>query len=129
MKEDKKLYSYKQALSQPYWLQRFNDRLSLKNPIKFSRLVYLLLVFGLLWNLMSFFLGFLPMGLRGVVSAFLAWQASSFLSDVVVDDKGFIFYVKDYLTFYIRYGLKAERYYINKGQLYKKPQALIRKEN
>lgn len=128
MKEDKKLYSYKQALSQPYWLQRFNDDFSLKTPVKFSRLVYTGLLFGLSWQVMAFFIGFAPFGLRGVVSAFFAWQVASFLSDVVIDDKSLIFYLKDYLVFYFRYGLKSDSHYINKGQVYEKPKALIRKE-
>ncbi|WP_367783292.1 TcpE family conjugal transfer membrane protein [Streptococcus pluranimalium] len=43
-RNDKKLYSYKQALSQPYWIQRLNDRLNLPSPVKLSRIVYAILL-------------------------------------------------------------------------------------
>lgn len=43
------------------------------------------------------------------------------LSDLVVDGKAFVFYLKDYLLFYIKYGMREESIYVNKGQIYHKP--------
>lgn len=55
--QDKKLYSYKKALNQPYWIQKLNDKLSLDSPIKFSLVVYFLLVFVLLYSLLDIVIG------------------------------------------------------------------------
>ena len=61
--EDKKLYSYKQALSQPYWIQKINDDFSLQSPVKFSRIVYMVVIFTLLFYTSEICLHFLPTGL------------------------------------------------------------------
>lgn len=118
--QDKKLYSYKKALNQPYWIQKLNDKLSLDSPIKFSLVVYFLLVFVLLYSLLDIVFKPFPFGLKGMVSALIALQLARILSNLVVDGKMLVFYIKDYLTFYLQYGLKADRIYINKGQVYEK---------
>lgn len=125
--KDKELYSYKRALSQPYWIQKLNDDFSLKNPIKFSRVVYFVILFGLFWVILEMSIGSSPFGFRGMVAVALASQLSAFLSDVIVDGKGLIFYLVDYFLFYIRYGIHSDRKYINRGQFYIKPKFLIRK--
>lgn len=121
MKEDKHLYSYKQALSQPYWIQKFNDQFSLKSPLKFSRIVYFVIIFGILWLILASLFSSLAFGLRGMVSAGVSLYLSMLLSDLVVDGKSIVIYLKDYLAFYLKYGLVADRIVINKGQVYEKP--------
>ena len=37
--EDKELYSYTEALSQPVWIQKLNEQYSLPTPIKLSRVI------------------------------------------------------------------------------------------
>ena len=123
--KDKKLYSYKRALNQPYWIQRLNDRLSLDAPIKFSLLV--LLVFALLYVLLDVLFKSFPFGLKGMFASMAAFYAARILSDLVVDGKALIFYIIDYLKFYVMYGLKSDRIYINKGIIYEKHKK--RKEN
>ena len=118
--KDKKLYSYKRALNQPYWIQRLNDRLSLDAPIKFSLLVYFLLVFALLYVLLDVLFKSFPFGLKGMFVSMAAFYAARILSDLVVDGKALIFYIIDYLKFYVMYGLKSDRIYINKGIIYEK---------
>lgn len=118
--QDKKLYSYKKALNQPYWIQKLNDKLSLDSPIKFSLVVYFLLVFVLLYSLLDIVFKPFPFGLKGMVSALIALQLARILSNLVVDGKMLVFYIKDYLIFYLQCGLKADRIYINKGQVYEK---------
>ena len=125
--KDKKLYSYKRALNQPYWIQRLNDRLSLDAPIKFSLLVYFLLVFALLYVLLDVLFKSFPFGLKGMFASMAAFYAARILSDLVVDGKALIFYIIDYLKFYVMYGLKSDRIYINKGIIYEKHKN--RKEN
>ena len=125
--KDKKLYSYKRALNQPYWIQRLNDRLSLDAPIKFSLLVYFLLVFALLYVLLDVLFNSFPFGLKGMFASMAAFYAARILSDLVVDGKALIFYIIDYLKFYVMYGLKSDRIYINKGIIYEKYKK--RKEN
>lgn len=125
--KDKKLYSYKRALNQPYWIQRLNDRLSLDAPIKFSLLVYFLLVFALLYALLDVLFKSFPFGLKGMFASMVAFYAARILSDLVVDGKALIFYIIDYLKFYVMYGLKSDRIYINKGIIYEKHKK--RKEN
>lgn len=124
MSKDKHLYSYKQALSQPYWIQKFNDEFSLKSPIKFSRIVYGVIIFGLFWLLFARVLSFAAFGFRGMLSAAISWYLSMLLSDLVVDGKPLVFYLKDYLLFYFKYGIVADRILINKGQVYPKPLAI-----
>lgn len=125
--KDKKLYSYKRALNQPYWIQRLNDRLSLDAPIKFSLLVYFLLIFALLYVLLDVLFKSFPFGLKGMFASMVAFYAARILSDLVVDGKALIFYIIDYLKFYVMYGLKSDRIYINKGIIYEKHKK--RKEN
>ncbi|HEL2217797.1 TPA: conjugal transfer protein [Streptococcus suis] len=120
-REDKKLYSYKQALSQPYWIQKFNDDFSLKQPIKFSRVVYFILIFGLLWILLDKLFSSFSIGLRGIGITMLSLNASAFLSEMVLDGKSVVIYIKDYLLFYFNHGQKSKSQYINKGQVYTKP--------
>lgn len=125
--KDKKLYSYKRALNQPYWIQRLNDRLSLDAPIKFSLIVYFLLVFALLYVLLDVLFKSFPFGPKGMFASMVAFYAARILSDLVVDGKALIFYIIDYLKFYVMYGLKSDRIYINKGIIYEKHKK--RKEN
>lgn len=120
-RKDKKLYCYKQALSQPIWIQKFNERFSLNSPIKFSRIIYFVIVFLLGWFLFGLFLPFLSFGYKGMVSAFGAIWLSSFFSETVVDGKPFASYIRDYLAYYFTYGIQSEKIYINKGKVYKQP--------
>lgn len=120
-KPDKELYCYKQALSQPYWIQRLTDNFSLNSALKLSFFVYGFVVGASLWYLMDFLLFFLPWGLRGMLCVVAGIYLGRRLSDLVVDGKAFVFYLKDYLLFYIKYGMREESIYVNKGQIYHKP--------
>lgn len=122
-RKDKKLYSYKKALSQPYWIQKFNDEFSLKNPVKFSRIVYFVFLFGIFWFILDMLVPFLSFGLRGMLSVWVSLQLSAFLSEVEIDGKSFLVYLKDYLLFYFNHGSQSEKMYINKGQVYKRLEA------
>ncbi|MGT2896034.1 conjugal transfer protein [Streptococcus entericus] len=123
-KHDKRLYSYKQALSQPYWIQKINDDYSLQSPIKFSRIVYTITIFSLLFLPSEKFLVFLPLGLRLTLSGLIAWIFSETLTNLTIDGKTFIFYLWDYLKFYFQYGMRHDTIYLNKGIVYKRPQTI-----
>lgn len=120
-KKDKELYCYKQALSQPYWIQRLTDTISLDSAIRLSFFVYAILVAALAWLLMYLFLHFLPFGLRTVASGALGIFCGRYLSELEIDDRGAVFFLKDYLLFYLRFGMRGKTIYINKGQVYQKP--------
>ena len=122
--EDKKLYSYKQALSQPYWIQKINDDFSLQSPVKFSRIVYMVVIFTLLFYTSEICLHFLPTGLRVTIASVIAIFLSETLSNLVVDGKALIFYVHDYLKYYFTYGNRHKDIYLNKGLIYHKPRPL-----
>lgn len=126
--KDKQLYSYKQALSQPYWIQKINDDFSLQSPIKFSRIVYTVTIFSLLFFPSEKVLTFLPMGLRLTVSALIAWGLSETLANLIIDGKTFIVYLWDYLKYYFQYGMRYDTVYLNKGLLYKRPQTIIKRK-
>ncbi|MEX2803857.1 TcpE family conjugal transfer membrane protein [Streptococcus sp. H31] len=120
-KKDKELYSYKQALSQPYWVQRLTNTFSLSSAFRLSFFAYGIAVGGLLWLLLLLLLPFTPWGARTVFSGIVGWYAGHFLSELLIDGKGVIFFLKDYLLFYVRYGFREDSIYINKGQVYRKP--------
>lgn len=127
--KDKKLYCYKQALSQPYWIQKLNEDFSLPSPVRFSRIVYFVIFLGLFYYTSDLLLGFFPFGLRFMLSFMGALVISSYLSEMVVDGKAIVFYIKDYLIFWFKYGYRSERIYVNKGKIYEKPEIVIgRKE-
>ncbi|HFI0708551.1 TPA: TcpE family conjugal transfer membrane protein [Streptococcus suis] len=126
--KDKQLYSYKQALSQPYWIQKINDDFSLQSPIKFSRIVYTVTIFSLLFFPSEKVLTFLPMGLRLTVSALIAWGLSETLANLIIDGKTFIVYLSDYFKYYFQYGMRYDTVYLNKGLLYKRPQNIINRK-
>ena len=60
------------------------------------------------------------------ISGYAAWTLAGLFSELKVDSKSLFIYLKDYLIFYFRFGLKQNRVYINKGQIYKRPKAVIR---
>lgn len=118
--KDKALYCYKQALSQPYWIQKLNDEISLSQPIRLSWVIYFVVIFGFLFSISLPLFPFVPIGLRGVFSVFIAFNVASILSEMVIDGKAFLVYLIDYLLFYFNYGKNADGCYINKGNLYQK---------
>lgn len=122
IRKDKKLYCYKQALSQPYWVQKLNDTFSFSNPIRFSLFVYGFVLFGISWLFLSTFFSFVSMGLRGMISVYFGVWLGQIVSETVIDGKDFIYYLIDYFLFYFNYGMRADKQYINKGLVYKKKQ-------
>ena len=124
---DKELYSYKEALSQPVWIQKFNDRLSLPTPIKLSRLFYFVVMFWLLWQFLKLFS--FAFGFKVTFSGFVGWYLAGLFSDLEVQGKSLFMYLKDYLIFYFRFGRKEKTLIISKGLTYKKVKArkMIRK--
>ncbi|MBF0817873.1 TcpE family conjugal transfer membrane protein [Streptococcus acidominimus] len=116
--EDKELYSYKEALEQPNWIRKLFNFVRFSQAVKFSRFVYAILVFFLLF----FFFRFLriPFNYNFIFSIILCWLIAGVLEDLKVDGRPFAFYFKDYLIFYLRYGYRENRIYINKGKVYKK---------
>uniref|UniRef100_UPI003F68FE57 TcpE family conjugal transfer membrane protein n=1 Tax=Streptococcus pluranimalium TaxID=82348 RepID=UPI003F68FE57 len=127
-RKDKKLYSYKQALSQPYWIQRLNDNLHLPSPIRLSQIIYAVLLIGFFWYLFLLLIPFTATGFRGTLSALLGWLIAGNLSELIVDGKLLIVYLRDYVIFYSQYGMRNDSIYINKGQIYQKPQAIIKRK-
>lgn len=129
--EEKRLYSYKQALSQPYWIHKLNDDFSLPEPVKFSQFVYGFITGGAIWFSLSFLIPFSAVGFRAMVAGIGAIYFSSILSDLVVDGKSLVVYLKDYFIFYMKYGYQSDDIYINKGQVYLKPDPVmkLRKED
>ena len=107
-------------MSQPYWIQRLTDTISLDSAIRLSFFVYAILVAGFTWLLMYLFLHFLPFGLRPVASGSVGIFFGRYLSELEIDDRGAVFFLKDYLLFYLRFGMR-DNIYINKGQVYQKP--------
>lgn len=126
--KDKHLYSYKQALSQPYWIQKINDDFSLQSPIKFSRIVYAVTIFSMLYFPSEKFLSFLPMGLKLTISGVIAWVFSETLANLIIDGKPFIFYLWNYLKYYFQYGMRHDMVYLNKGLIYKRPHAITKRK-
>lgn len=119
-RKDKKMYSYKRALAQPYWIQKLTDDFSLPYAVKLSTIFYAVLVFGLLYGLLGVF-PFIPFGLRTIGSAWLGWRAGVLMSDLTVDGKSLSNFLMDYFFFYFKYGIKGNSIYVNKGMVYKKP--------
>ena len=111
--EDKELYSYTEALSQPVWIQKLNEQYSLPTPIKLSRVIYFVIISFLIWQLykpFNFVFGF-----KIVSAGFFGWY-----SDLRVQGKSLFMYLKDYLVFYFRFGRKEKTLIINKGLVYKR---------
>ena len=122
----KDLYTYTKALSQPYWVQYFNEYINFRNPVKASRFVYTIVLTGIFYYLLNFVF-FLALAQRLVLAIGGAWYLAEFLSDLKIDGKSFVRYGIDYLFFYFNFGLKADDIYINKAMIYKKPEKVLRK--
>lgn len=116
--EDKELYSYTEALSQPVWIQKLNEQYSLPTPIKLSRVIYFVIISFLIWQLykpFNFVFGF-----KIVSAGFFGWYLAGLFSDLRVQGKSLFMYLKDYLVFYFRFGRKEKTLIINKGLVYKR---------
>lgn len=122
---DKKLYCYTKALSQPFWIQRISKDFALPSALKLSKIIYTVVIYFILWKLLKVFVFNFPSGLRMTISGYAAWTLAGLFSELKVDSKSLFIYLKDYLIFYFRFGLKQNRVYINKGQIYKRPKAVI----
>lgn len=83
-------------------------------------MIFKLFIAGFAWLLMYLFLHFLPFGLRTVASGSVGIFFGRYLSELEIDDRGAVFFLKDYLLFYLRFGMR-DNIYINKGQVYQKP--------
>lgn len=119
--EDKELYSYTEALSQPVWIQKLNEQYSLPTPIKLSRVIYFVIISFLIWQLykpFNFVFGF-----KIVSAGFFGWYLAGLFSDLRVQGKSLFMYLKDYLIFYFRFGRKDKTLIINKGLVYKRVKA------
>lgn len=127
-KKDKELYSYKQALSQPFWIQKLNDNVYLPVAIRLSRLIYFLFLFILIWYFLDFFFKFFPYQPRVLLSIMLSWVIAGTLSEMIIDGKSLIVYIKDYFIFYFKFGMREKKIYINKGQVYNKPKIYERED-
>lgn len=119
MEEDKKLYSYKEALEQPNWIRSIFRFVNFSTAVKFSRFVYCVLVSLLLFSLFKL-LPFLPINYNIIFSVFIGWTIAGVLEDLKVDGRPFIFYFKDYLIYYFTYGYRADTIFINKGKVYRR---------
>lgn len=123
---DKRLYSYKEALSQPYWIQKFNDKKIWNYPLKLSFLVYSSLFILIFWYILTTLLPFTADGFRFMVSGFFGFYFGNIFADLELDGKWMIFYVRDYVLFYLRYFNHAENYYLNKGRMYRKLKVIMK---
>lgn len=115
--ERKGLYSYKRALEQPIWLQRINQNLSLDNPIRFSLVVYTVLVAGILYGVFSMLIPLpLPWGLKIALYVTGGYFAGLALSEKRPNGKTLPVFCKDYIKFYKTFGMK--KHYRYKGELF-----------
>lgn len=123
-KSDKELYCYTKALAQPIWIQRISNDIALPSALKLSRIIYTVVIYFLSWKFLKLVASGLPSGLRMTVSGYLAWTLAGLFSDLRVDGKSLLKYLKDYFIFYFRFGIRQKQLYINKGQIYKQPKPM-----
>lgn len=105
------LYSFKNALEQPIWIQKFTEHFSLNNPVRFSVLAYFMISFGLLYFTVGHLLLFLPKGLRLVLFGFLSYLIGITFSDFKPDGKSFPLFIFDYVKNYIFVSCKKGYFY------------------
>ncbi|MGT2751304.1 TcpE family conjugal transfer membrane protein [Streptococcus orisasini] len=123
---DKRLYCYTKALSQPIWIQRISEDFSLPSALKLSKVIYTVVIYFILSKFLKTVAGGIDFGLRITASGFLGWYLAGLFSELRVDGKTLLKYLKDYLIFYFRFGLRQNQIYLNKGQIYKRPKAVMR---
>lgn len=123
---DKNLYCYTKALAQPVWIQRISDDFALPSALKLSRIVYTVLIYYIFWRFLKVVVGGIDFGLRATASAYSAWYLAALFSDLRVDGKSLLMYLKDYFIFYFRFGVRQNKIYINKGQIYRQPKPMNR---
>lgn len=116
--QDKKAYSYKEALDQPTWLRSFGRYFKTSTAFKFSRVVYMLLFFLPLFVL--FRLVRVPLNYSLFLSVGFAFWFAVMIEDLKIDGRMFFFYFIDYLKYYLKIGIKADEIYINKGEVYRR---------
>lgn len=129
-REDKRVYNYTQSLNQPHWIQRITDDFSLPNAIRLSTVFWFLVFLGILLlvsNVLSKQIG-LPFPLLASLSAFVSWSLSVIVSDLKIEEKGWLRFLVDYFWFYWKFGRKAKRTYYNKGYLYRKVKTVEKKK-
>ncbi|WP_029236978.1 TcpE family conjugal transfer membrane protein [Streptococcus sobrinus] len=114
----------RQALAQPIWIQRISNDIALPSALKLSRIIYTVVIYFLSWKFLKLVASGLSSGLRMTVSGYLAWTLAGLFSDLRVDGKSLLVYLKDYFIFYFRFGIRQKQLYINKGQIYKQPKPM-----
>jgi hypothetical protein len=123
---DKRLYCYTKALSQPIWIQRISNDFSLPSALKLSKVIYTVILYFILSKFLKMVASGVDFGLRITASGFLSWYLAGLFSELRVDGKSLLKYLKDYLIFYFRFGLRQNQIYLNKGQIYKRPRTVTR---
>lgn len=123
-RQDKELYCYTKALAQPIWIQRISNDFALPSALKLSRIIYTVVIYFLTWKFLKLVVPGLPAGLRMTISGYSGWILAGLFSDLRVDGKSLLKYLKDYFIFYFRFGIRQKQLYINKGQIYKQPKPM-----
>lgn len=129
-RENKEVYNFTEALNQPNWVQKITNRISLPFAIKLSSIIWLLL-----FELLAVWLGLrlaqwtpLPFPFWLVLGSFASFYLSLAVADLKIDQKNFIKFVVDYVWFYLKFGRKARKSYLNDGYIYKKQKELLERE-
>ena len=119
MIKDKQLYAYKKALEEQNTFHTIFGY-PLLSPIKYSFVVYavvVLLIEAIIWYKL---LKFLPTGWFFAAALLIAYKVGQKLGDWKIDGKNFPAFIKGWFLFYLIYGRKRHRYFLNKGILYEK---------
>lgn len=107
--EEKLLYSYTRALSQPHLFQQYSKNGYLDHAYRLSFIFYGLGIAGLCFGVM--FVMNLPMGLNFILALTAGYFGGVFLSELKPDGKVLPIFLRDYILHQARYGKKESFYY------------------
>ena len=127
---DKRVYNYRTALEQPIWIQKLSNQITLSNAIKLSTIGWSLFLFiSALWLMSQLSKSIpIPLSFWGALGFFPMWSLGIILSELKIEQQTVGRFLKDYIRFYLKYGRRRKRYYLNDGLLYYKPSYILKKE-
>lgn len=113
------MYNYKRAIEETNSFHNIY-KFALPKPVEYSLIGYTLFVFLIEMIIWVRLLNFIPIGWAGTLSVLGAYQLGQYLSELKIDGKKAYRFMKDKLFYYLKYGRKKNKHYLNKGQLYRK---------
>ncbi|GHU35670.1 hypothetical protein FACS1894192_00740 [Bacilli bacterium] len=116
---DKKTFNYKRALEETNSFHQIFG-FALPVPIEYSLVIYTLLIFLIETIIWWRLLHFIPVGWAFALATLGAYKLGQYLSDLKIDGKKAYRYVKDELIYYFKYGRKKDKWYLNKGIMYRR---------